>query len=209
MTEHFVDHIGILILDDDIVSQGALWQVLDSEGWHISMITNPNLALTELAKGEASLVIANIVMTGLSGSIFETLKILSQASAGDGEGSKTPARVLFLVPAGVAPEAQPLLEKAGLPFLLKPYHLHDFLGKISDLLLEANAITASMRNVQDQLKVAPRPLVRSGTRLDARRTDMFAGRGDYSMTEEELLEYERQEEATKKKKNPKRDDYIS
>jgi DNA-binding NtrC family response regulator len=209
MTEPIVDHIGILILDDDIVSQGALWQVLDSEGWQIRMIKNPNLALAELAKGEASLVIANVVMTGLSGPIFETLKILSQASAGDGEGAKTPARVLFLVPAGVAPEAQPLLEKAGLPFLLKPYHLHDFLGKISDLLLEANAITASMRNVQDQLKVAPRPLVRSGTRLDARRTDMFAGRGDYSMTEEELLEYERQEEATKKKKNPKRDDYIS
>jgi CheY-like chemotaxis protein len=204
-----VDHIGILILDDDIVSQGALWQVLDSEGWQIRMIKDPSMALTELAKGEASLVIANVAMTGLTGAIFETLKILSQAPAGDGEGARTPARVLFLVPAGVAPEAQPVLEKMGLPFLLKPYHLHDFLGKISDLLLEANAITASMRNVQDQLLVAPRPLVRSGTRLDARRTDMFAGRGDYSMTEEELLEYERQEEATKKKKNPKRDEYLS
>lgn len=209
MLERTVDHIGILILDDDIVSQGALWQVLDSEGWQIRMIKDPSMALTELAKGEASLVIANVAMTGLTGAIFETLKILSQAPAGDGEGARTPARVLFLVPAGVAPEAQPVLEKMGLPFLLKPYHLHDFLGKISDLLLEANAITASMRNVQDQLLVAPRPLVRSGTRLDARRTDMFAGRGDYSMTEEELLEYERQEEATKKKKNPKRDEYLS
>jgi CheY-like chemotaxis protein len=209
MTEPSVDHIGILILDDDIVSQAALWQVLDSEGWQIRMIKDPNLALTELAKGEASLVIANVAMTGLSGPIFETLKILSQAPAGDGEGARTPARVLFLVPAGVAPEAQPVLEKMSLPFLLKPYHLHDFLGKISDLLLEANAITASMRNVQDQLLVAPRPLVRSGTRLDSRRTDMFAGRADYTMTEEEMLEYERAEEAAKKKKNPKRDDYIS
>jgi CheY-like chemotaxis protein len=209
MKEPSVDHIGILILDDDLVSQAALWQVLDSEGWQIRMIKDPSLALTELAKGEASLVIANVAMTGLSGAVFETLKILSQAPAGDGEGARTPARVLFLVPAGVAPEAQPYLEKAGLPFLLKPYHLHDFLGKISDLLLEANAITASMRNVQDQLLVAPRPLVRSGTRLDSRRTDMFAGRADYTMTEEEMLEYERAEEAAKKKKNPKRDDYIS
>ncbi len=84
-----MDHIGILILDDDMVSQGALWQVLDSEGWQIRMITNPNLALTELAKGEANLVIANIVMTGLSGPIFETLlKILSEATAGDGEGAR-------------------------------------------------------------------------------------------------------------------------
>ena len=203
-----MDHIGILILDDDIVSQAALWQVLDSEGWQIRMIKDPNLALTELAKGQASLVIANIAMTGLSGPIFETLKILSEATAGDGQGARTPARVLFLVPAGIGPEAQPLLEKAALPFLLKPYHLHDFLQKISDLLLEANAITASMRSVQDQLKVAPRPLVRSGSRLDSRRTDMFAGRADYSMTEEELLEYERQEVETKKKKT-KKDDYIS
>src|SRR5579864_3800379 len=192
-----------------MVSQAALWQVLDSEGWQIRMIKDPNLALTELAKGEASLVIANIAMTGLSGPIFETLKILSEATAGDGEGARTPARVLFLVPAGIGPEAQPLLEKAALPFLLKPYHLHDFLQKISDLLLEANAITASMRSVQDQLKVAPRPLVRSGSRLDSRRTDMFAGRADYTMTEEELLEYERNEIEIKKKKNTKKDDYIS
>jgi DNA-binding response OmpR family regulator len=204
-----VDHIGILILDDDIVSQAALWQVLDSEGWQIRMIKDPNQALTELAKGEASLVIANIAMTGFSGPVFETLKILSEATAGDGEGARTPARVLFLVPAGIGPEAQPLLEKAGLPYLLKPYHLHDFLQKISDLLLEANAITASMRSVQDQLKVAPRPLVRSGSRLDSRRTDMFAGRADYTMTEEELLEYERNEVEIKKKKNTKKDDYIS
>ena len=92
--------------------------------------------------------------------------------------------------------------------MLKPYHLHDFLGKISDLLLEANAITASMRNVQDQLRVAPRPLVRSGTRLDARRTDMFAGREDYSMTEEEIMEYERQELEAKKKKQKKPGDHL-
>jgi DNA-binding response OmpR family regulator len=204
-----MDHIGILILDDDIVSQAALWQVLDSEGWQIRMIKDPSLALTELAKGEAALVIANVAMTGFSGPVFETLKILSEATAGDGEGARTPARVLFLVPAGIGPEAQPLLEKAGLPYLLKPYHLHDFLQKISDLLLEANAITASMRSVQDQLKVAPRPLVRSGSRLDSRRTDMFAGRADYTMTEEELLEYERNEIEIKKKKNTKKDDYIS
>jgi len=203
-----VDHIGILILDDDVVSQGALWQVLDSEGWNIRMIKDPSMALTELAKGEASLVIANVAMTGLTGPIFETLKILSEAPAGDGEGSRTPARVLFLVPAGIGPEAQPVLEKSGLPFLLKPYHLHDFLGKISDLLLEANAISAAMRNVQTELKVAPRPLVRSGTRLDARRTDMFAGREEYSMTEEELLEYERQEVEAKKKKHKKPGDDL-
>jgi DNA-binding response OmpR family regulator len=204
--EPSVDGIGIVILDDDIVSQAALWQVLDSEGWQIRMVKDPSLALTELAKGEASLVIANVAMTGLSGPVFETLKVLSEAATT--QGMRTPARVLFLVPAGVAPEAQPVLEKVGLPYLLKPYHLHDFLQKISDLLLEANAITASMRNVQAELKVAPRPLVRSGTRLDARRTDMFAGREDYSMTEEEILEYERQEEETKKKKNPKRDEYL-
>jgi DNA-binding response OmpR family regulator len=203
-----VDHIGILILDDDVVSQGALWQVLDSEGWQIRMIKDPSLALAELAKGQASLVIASVAMTGLSGPIFETLKILSEATAGEGEGARTPARVLFLVPAGIGPEAQRILEKTRLPYLLKPYHLHDFLQKISDLLLEANAITASMRNVHEELQVAPRPLVRSGTRLDSRRTDMFAGREDYSMTEEELLEYERQELEAKKKKQKKPGDHL-
>lgn len=201
-----VDPIGILILDDDVVSKAALWQVLDSEGWQIQMVSQTHLALAELARGHARLVVANVAMTGTSGPVFETLVALALAPVED--ATRAPARVLFLIPAKVAPEAQPILERAGLPFLLKPYHLHDFLQKVSDLLLEAGAITASMRNVQVELRAPARPLVRSGTRLDARRTAMFAGRDEYVMTEEEIAEYEQQEEEDRKKKTRKKEEFL-
>jgi CheY-like chemotaxis protein len=196
-----LDPIGILILDDDLVSQAALWQVLDSEGWQIRMVTHANQALAELAQGEARLVIANVAMTGLTGPLYETLEALALSPSV--EGIRAPARVLYLVPAIAATEAQPMLERAGLPYLLKPYHLHDLLQKVSDLLLEARAISVPIRNVQIEFQAKPRPLIRTGTRLDSRRTNMFANREEYSMTEEEMLKYERQEEEARNKKKRK------
>jgi len=201
-----VEPINILILDDDVVSQAALRQVLDSEGWQVHVVTRMDRALAEVARWQARLVIASVSMTGLSGPVFETLRVLAQAEAV--EGARTPTRVLYLVPMMAAPRAQPMLERVGLPYLLKPYHLHDFLQKVSDLLIEAGAISTSMVNVQPELQVAPRPFVRIGTRLDKRRTNMFSGRDEYMMTEEELMEYEKQEEEEKKKKIKKRDDFL-
>jgi DNA-binding response OmpR family regulator len=203
-TEASVDSIGILILDDDLVSQAALEQVLDSEGWEVRVVPRAREALAELARGKARLVIANVAMAGLAGPVFEMLRELALATAA--EGARAPVRVLFLVPAGAASETQPILERAGLPYLLKPYHLHDFLEKVSDLLLEGNAIDAPLRNIQFEFRAAPRPLGRHGTRLGGRRNEMFAAREDYMMTEEEMLEYERQEaeeKERKKKKTPK------
>jgi CheY-like chemotaxis protein len=196
-----LEPIGILILDDDLVSQAALWQVLDSEGWQIRMVTHANHALAELAHGEARLVIANVAMTGMTGPLYETLEALALSPSI--EGTQAPARVLYLVPAIAATEAQPVLERSGLPYLLKPYHLHDLLQKVSDLLLEARAISAPIRNVHIEFQSKPRPLIRTGTRLDSRRTNMFANREEYSMTEEEILEYERQEEEARNKKKRK------
>ena len=38
-----------------------------------------------------------------------------------------------------------MLEREGLPYLQKPYHLHDFLEKVSELLVESGAIAEPMR----------------------------------------------------------------
>ena len=71
----------ILIIDDDEVSQSALRQVLDSEGWHVRIVSVLRDALPELSSGEWSLVIVNVSMTGLSGPVFLTLKELALAPA--------------------------------------------------------------------------------------------------------------------------------
>jgi DNA-binding NtrC family response regulator len=198
-----LDAIGILVLDDDVASHNALQQMLDSEGWNVRVITNLDHVLPELAKGEARLIITNVAKTGLSGPVFEILCDLALAPVE--EGSHATARVLFLVPSAAAAEAQPELERLGLPFLLKPFHLHDFLERVSDLLMETGALKRPMRQVQREQRSDPRPLGPRTSRLDNKRNTMFASREDYMMTEEEMADFERQEteeREKKKKKNP-------
>jgi DNA-binding response OmpR family regulator len=193
-----VDPVGILILDDDIASHNALEVMLDSEGWRVAVVTSPEGLLPELAQGQTRLVIANAARTGLHGPIFDILKTLAQAPAISGE--KMVARVLFLVPSAVGSEAQPLFDKLGLSYLLKPYHLHDFLEKVSDLLMEAGAIASPMRQVKRDPSKVRNINRRRTTRLDSNRNTMFAQREDYFMTEEELAEWEKQEAAEREKK---------
>jgi DNA-binding response OmpR family regulator len=204
--------VGILIVDDDRSSQTALRELLDSEGWRVGIVPLASQALPELAGGDWSLVIANVSLTGLEGPLFTTLKELAQAAPLE-DGHKR-ARVLFLVPELAGAIAQPVLEREHVPYALKPFHLHDFLEKVSDLLMETAAIAAPIRDVRAGfgVHVAPRKLSRAereraGTAASGRATNMFATREDYQMTEEELIDYERQEEAEtqrrkKLKKNP-------
>jgi DNA-binding response OmpR family regulator len=193
-----VDPVGILILDDDIASHNALEVMLDSEGWAVTVVTSPEGLLPQLALGQTRLVIANAARTGLTGPVFEILKTLALAPATSGD--KMVARVLFLVPSAVGSEAQPLFDKLGLPYLLKPYHLHDFLEKVSDLLMEAGAIASPMRHVKRDPAKVRNINRRRTTRLESNRNTMFAQREDYFMTEEELAEWEKQEAAEREKK---------
>ena len=55
--------VGILIVDDDVVSQRALKNILDSEGWRVRVVPLASAAMLELASGEWSLVIVNVAMT--------------------------------------------------------------------------------------------------------------------------------------------------
>jgi DNA-binding response OmpR family regulator len=197
--------VGILIIDDDIVSQRALKNVLDSEGWRVRIVPLASAAMLELASGQWSLVIVNIAMTDVRGPLFNILKDLAQGDADAIEGTELDTarpkriRVLFLVPLLAARDAQPILEKEGLPYLLKPYHLHDFLEKVGELLVEAGAIADPIRSMSDfSVTSRKRRGLRSAQR--GRRSSMFASRDDYQMSEEELLEWERTEEEDRKKR---------
>ena len=202
--------IGILIIDDDVASQSALRQILDSEGWNVRIVPLISDALHELSSGEWSLVIVNVSMTGLSGPVYLTLKELALAPAV--EQGMVRARVLFLVPELASSEAQPILEKERLPYVLKPFQFNDFLEKVSDLLMETDALTNPIRRVRHDASAAERKRneTRAGhesaIRQGRRDTGMFAKRDDYVMTEEEIAEYEKTEkeeqEQRKNKKQP-------
>jgi CheY-like chemotaxis protein len=196
--------VGILIVDDDVVSQRALKNILDSEGWRVRIVPLASAAMLELASGEWSLVIVNVAMTDVRGPLFNILKDLAQGAA-DATDDATidetrpkKIRVLFLVPMLAVSQAQPILEQESLPYLMKPYHLHDFLGKVSELLVETGTLADPIRGIGDFSGGVRRQKGLKDARN--RRSSMFAARDDYQMSEEEMLEWERSEDDERKKR---------
>ena len=208
-----MSRIGILLIDDDEASQSALRQTLDSEDWYVQIVPALNQALAQLSSGEWSLVIANLAMTGTNGPVYLTLRELALAPAV--EEGKVRARVLFIVPESAATSAT-ALERDRLPYVLKPYEFHDLLEKVSDLLMEAAALAKPIRRVRHDAGASERQRKErregheSSRRQFRRDTNMFAKRDEYTMTEEEIAEYEKaesEERELKKKKKPEEHRY--
>jgi DNA-binding response OmpR family regulator len=202
--EQPVSDVAILILDDDIASQNALRSVLDVETWRVRVVTLPSQALAELAATTWNLVIVNAVLAAPKGPLFAILKELAQSELAvpqdhSGEPRRKRLSVLFLVSSSRSGEVQSMLEREGLSYLQKPYHLHDFLEKVSDLLLQSGAIAEPIRSIGGLGKGKKRRRAVQAAR-DSRRGIMFASREDYQMTEEEMAEFEHQEEEDRKKR---------
>lgn len=194
--------VHILILDKDKSLLSAIWHALDSDGWQIRGAGDTTQALRAIASQDWTVVIANAAITGLRGPLYETLKTLSEAPAV--EGNVRRARVLFLVPEEIALEAQPALEAAHLPYTCKPINLNDLLEKVSDLMMEAQALAEPIRRVRDQR--GRKKGQQSGVFNKRKLPEMFAAREDYSLTEEELAEFERAEAASRKTSSEKKKD---
>ncbi|MGB7284221.1 MAG: hypothetical protein WBE13_18295 [Candidatus Acidiferrum sp.] len=190
--------VGILILEDDDQNQGTLRQILDSEGWRVRMVQDPKLLLTELKSGQWSLVIANIALAGMDTPIFITLRELAGVTYEEGGR----IRVLYLVPELTGSQFVGALELARAPYVVRPFHLHDFLEKVSDLLVEVKAIEGPIRQVRHEFGAMRKKKKQAG-----RSTSMFASRDSYSYSDEELAEYEKQEsESSSSKRNKPRTD---
>jgi DNA-binding response OmpR family regulator len=188
--------VGILVLDNDAGGSSAVKQILDSEGWRVRVVPDPQMLLAELKTGEWSLVVANVAMTGVDSPAFHTLRELAGVSREDGGRM----RVLFLIPEMAGGQFIVQLEAARLPYVVRPYHLHDFLEKVSDLLVEVKAIEGPIRQVRREFGA-----LRKKKKQMGRSNSMFASRDTFSYTDEELAEYEKQEsEASKSRRNKPR-----
>jgi DNA-binding response OmpR family regulator len=179
--------VGILVFEDDLNSGAALRQILDSEGWRVRVVPDTKMLQVELKTGEYSLLIANIAMVGVESALFQVLRELASVSVDDGAR----LRVLFVVPEMTGSQYIHVIEESRLPYVLRPFHLHDFLEKVSDLLVEVKAIEGPLRMTRYEFGAA-RKKKKSATKTNS----MFASRESYSYTEEELAEYEKTEAQT-------------
>jgi DNA-binding response OmpR family regulator len=188
--------VGLLVLDNDAPGSSAVKQILDSEGWRVRIVPDTKMLLAELKTGEWSLVIANVALMGVDGPAFFTLRELAAVAPEDGGR----IRVLFLIPEASGGQYIGHLEINRLPYVIRPYHLHDFLEKVSDLLVEVKAIEAPLRQVRHEFGALRKKKKQAG-----RSNSMFASRDSFSYTDEELAEYERQEgEESKSRRNKPR-----
>ncbi len=184
-----VRQVGLLVLEDDAASAGALKQILDSEGWRVRIVHDLPMLHVELKTAEYSLLIANVALVGLDTPTFHVLREL--ASVAPEEGGRI--RVLYVVPEMSGSQFVPDLEAAKVPYAVRPFHLHDFLEKVSDLLVEVKAIEGPLRMTRYEFGEA-----RKKKKQAARTNSMFASRDSYSYTEEELAEYEKMEAESSK-----------
>jgi DNA-binding response OmpR family regulator len=188
--------VGILVLDNDTPGGSAVKQILDSEGWRVRIVPDTQMLLAELKTAEWSLVIVDVGLTGVEGPAYVTLRELASVSPNDGGR----VRVLFLVPELAGGQYIGHLELARLPYVVRPYHLHDFLEKVSDLLVEVKAIEGPIRQVRHEFGA-----LRKKKKQAARSNSMFASRDSFSYTDEELAEYEKTEsEASQSRRNKPR-----
>ncbi len=188
--------VGLLVLESDPGSSAALKQILDSEGWRVRIVEDLQMLHVELKTAEYSLLIANIALMGLDSPTFHVLRELGDVSAEDGGKIRT----LFVIPELNGSQFIGHLEAARLPYVLRPFHLHDFLEKVSDLLVEVKAIAAPLRMTRYEFGEA-----RKKKKQVSRTTSMFASRDSYSYTEEEIAEYEKAEsESSRMRRNKPR-----
>jgi DNA-binding response OmpR family regulator len=188
--------VGLLVLESDPGGAAALKQILDSEGWRVRIVEDLQMLHVELKTAEYSLLIANIALIGIDSPTFHVLKELGGVSAEDGGKIRT----LFVIPEMNRSQFIGQLEAARLPYVLRPFHLHDFLEKVSDLLVEVKAIAAPLRMTRYEFGEA-----RKKKKQASRTTSMFASRDSYSYTEEEIAEYEKAEsESSRLRRNKPR-----
>jgi DNA-binding response OmpR family regulator len=183
-TKPLAPQVSILVFENDPGSSAALRQILDSEGWRVRVVPDTSVLQAELKTGEYSLLIPNIALVGLNSPLFHVLRELGSVSTEEGAR----LRVLFIVPEMTGSEYVTPLEEARLPYVLRPFHLHDFLEKVSDLLVEVRAIEGPLRMTRYEFGAA-----RKKKKSASRTTSMFASRDSYSYSEEEIAEYEKQE----------------
>src|SRR5260370_7935413 len=154
--------------------------------------TTSSQALQKLAQGKWTLVLVNMAVTGITGALFVTAKELAMPS--EAEAAKARVRILFLVPENVAAQATPLLEEEHLPYVLKPFTFHDLLERVSDLLMETEAIGSPLRKVRQEGLKSSGKSRRAGPDpgLDgARNTAIFSIHENHHCNDENPAPYQR------------------
>ena len=192
-----------LIVDDDVVSQRALKNILDSEGWRVRIVPLASAAMLELASGEWSLVIVNVAMTDVRGPLFSILKELAQGAADAPEGASVdqtrPSASAFFSSSRCSPSVRPSRSSNGNPCPTSSSRITCTISSEKSASCWSRPARSPIPFAASATLTAPAAAARRARSPQAPQL-MFAARDDYQMSEEEMLEWERSEEEARKKR---------
>jgi len=120
---------NVLIIENDPALRSLISQLLELEGFEVSVVENGRLALEVLGERIPDLVLCDLLMPEMNG--CEVLKVLKQ----NPETAGVP--LVFLTASAVPSDRERCLELGASAFMTKPFHQAELLATIRALLPEA------------------------------------------------------------------------
>jgi len=119
---------NVLIIENDPALRVLISQLLELEGYDVSVAENGRLALEELGVRIPDLVLCDLLMPEMNG--CEVLKVLKQNPLTAG------VPLVFLTASAVPSDRERCLELGAAAFMTKPFHQTELLATIRALLPE-------------------------------------------------------------------------
>ena len=137
---------SILVVDDESTTQDTLGLFLETEGYRVATARSGEEALTRIEEQEFDVIVADVVMPGVSGfEVLERSRVLNPGAA-----------VILMTGHATVEMAIEALRKGACDYLQKPFVLHDLARCVQRLLRRDTGHQDAAR--------PPRPAPRSRTR---------------------------------------------
>jgi len=173
----------ILLVEDDLILSETLMELLESEGYDVTLVNAANRALEVTYENEFELMLLDVNIPDFSG--FELLDMLRNA------GNKTPC--IFLTSLNDIASLSRGFEVGADDYLKKPFDFDELLVRIQALLRKSFSAQSNEINYNDLLyKISTNELLRGNelilfTPLEQKLLSIFFKRINETITKQELL----------------------
>ena len=113
---------SILLIDDETALLDAMTCALQEQGYQVECESDGRLALDRLSRHHYDLILSDISMPGIGGSeIYRRVQEFYPEMA---------QRILFITGDTVSPPTHQFLEQTGVPYLIKPFGIHQLTDRV-------------------------------------------------------------------------------
>jgi len=156
-----MDHVRVLVVDDDAAVRQSLSTALGRDGYEVLAAEDGNAALARLVAASVDAIVLDVAMPEPNG-----LEVCRRLRA---RGDRTP--ILMLTARDLVADRVAGLDAGADDYLAKPFALEELRARIRALLRRSGADQEVLRFADLELDTAACRAVRSGRVLDLTRTE--------------------------------------